>query len=148
MLLLKTPVGSQADQFTLRIEESHVSYRHYAGIAYFSAERYAEGTAREEQTLRERPNVPTAMRFLVACKAGVGRIGDAHAVIAELLNLALESSERRQPSVRVQRAWTWCYSGHPSLCPAGQPAYFIAWLAALVPTPRLIDMGATIEARV
>ena len=71
------------------------SYLHYAAIAYFSAERYAEGVASEERALRERPNVTTAMRFLAACKLGLGQIHEARAIIAESLRLAPESSIKR-----------------------------------------------------
>ena len=71
------------------------SYLHYAAIAYFSAERYAEGVTSEERALRERPNVTTAMRFLAACKLGLGQIDEARAIIAESLRLAPESSIKR-----------------------------------------------------
>ncbi len=71
------------------------SYLHYAAIAYFAAERYAEGVACEEQTLRERPNVSTALRFLAACHVGLGQMDNARAAIAEVLRLDPDSSIKR-----------------------------------------------------
>ena len=71
------------------------SYLHFAGIAYFAAERYAEGVAYEEQALRERPNVSPALRCLAACHVGLGQIDKARSAIAEVLRLVPESSVKR-----------------------------------------------------
>ena len=73
----------------------NASYLHFAGIAYFAAERYAEGIAYEEQALRERPKVSTALRCLAACHVGLGQIDKARSAIAEVLRLVPESSVKR-----------------------------------------------------
>ncbi len=71
------------------------SYLHFAAIAHFAAERYAEGISCEEQALRERPNFMPALRFLAACHAGLGEMDEARSAIAEVLRLAPESSIKR-----------------------------------------------------
>jgi TolB-like protein len=71
------------------------AYQHFAAIAHFAAERYAEGVACEEQALRERPNFTPALRFLATCHVGLGQIEKARSVIAEVLRLAPESSIKR-----------------------------------------------------
>jgi TolB-like protein/tetratricopeptide (TPR) repeat protein len=71
------------------------SYLHYAAIAYFAAERYAEGAACEEQALRERPNFSAALRFLAACQVNLGQLDKARNAIAEVLRLVPESSIKR-----------------------------------------------------
>ena len=73
----------------------NASYLHFAGIAYFAAERYAAGIAYEEQALRERPKVSTALRCLAACHVGLGQIDKARSAIAEVLRLVPESSVKR-----------------------------------------------------
>ena len=71
------------------------SYLHFAAVAYFAAERYAEGVACEERALRQRPNVSPALRCRAACHVGLGQIDQARADIAEVLRLAPESSIKR-----------------------------------------------------
>ena len=70
----------------------NVTFLHFAGVAHFAAERYAEGVACEEQVLRERRNVPYALRMLAACYVGLGQLDKARATISELLRLNPESS--------------------------------------------------------
>lgn len=71
------------------------SYLHFAGVAYFAAERYAEGVASEEQALRERPNFAPALRCLAACHVGLGQMEKARDAIEDVLRLAPESSIKR-----------------------------------------------------
>jgi adenylate cyclase len=71
------------------------TYLHFAGVAYFAAERYAEGVTAEEQALQVRPNVPPALRVLAACHAGLGQMDQAKGAIAEVLRLVPESSIKR-----------------------------------------------------
>jgi tetratricopeptide (TPR) repeat protein len=71
------------------------SFLHFAGIAYFAAERYAEGVESEDRALRERPNVAPALRCLAACQVGLGEIDKARMAVAEVLRLAPESSIKR-----------------------------------------------------
>ena len=96
--------GGQPDAAIEAVERSirmsprdpfNFSYLHFAGIAYFAAERYAEGVAYEEQALRERPNVSPALRCLAACHVGLGQIDKARSAIAEVLRLVPESSVKR-----------------------------------------------------
>ena len=101
--------GGQPDAAIEAVERSirmsprdpfNFSYLHFAGIAYFAAERYAEGVAYEEQALRERPNVSPALRRLAACHIGLGQIDKARNAIAEVLRLVPESSVKRTPMGR------------------------------------------------
>jgi len=71
------------------------SYHHFAGVAYFAAERYAEGAASELQALQERPNFAAALRTLAACHAALGQVDSARKAIAEALRLDPESSIKR-----------------------------------------------------
>jgi len=80
------------------------SYLHFSGVAFFAAERYAEGAAAEEQALRERPDVPPALRCLAACLVGLGEIDAARQAIARALELAPESSIRRDVHGQVAYA--------------------------------------------
>jgi tetratricopeptide (TPR) repeat protein len=80
------------------------SYLHFAAIAYFAAERYAEGVASEEEALRERPNGPPALRFLAACHVGLGQIDEARSAIAKVLRLVPESSIKRDVYGQVAHA--------------------------------------------
>jgi TolB-like protein/class 3 adenylate cyclase/Tfp pilus assembly protein PilF len=68
---------------------------HFAAIAHFVAERYAEGVECEKQALRERPNHPSALRYLTACYIGLGQIDRAREVVSEVLRLYPESSIKR-----------------------------------------------------
>jgi class 3 adenylate cyclase len=52
----------------------------------------AAGVACEEQALRERPNVFTALRFLAACHVRLGQMEKARSAIAEVLGLVPNSS--------------------------------------------------------
>jgi adenylate cyclase len=96
--------GGQPDEAIEAVERSirmsprdpfNFSYLHFAGIAYFAAERYAEGVAYEERALRERPNVSPALRCLAACYVGLGQMDKARGAIAEVLRLVPESSVKR-----------------------------------------------------
>jgi TolB-like protein/Flp pilus assembly protein TadD len=80
------------------------SYLHFAAIAYFAAERYAEGIASEEQALREHPNVAPALRCLAACHVCLGQLDKAQASIAEVLRLVPESSITRDVYGQVSYA--------------------------------------------
>jgi adenylate cyclase len=82
------------------------AYRHFAGIAYFASERFAEGIACEEQVLRERPNMLPALRFLAACHVGLGQMDQARNAIAEVLRLAPDSSIKRDVYGHVAYART------------------------------------------
>ncbi len=70
-------------------------YLHFAAVAHFAAERYAEGVACEEKLLRERRNVPFALRYLAACYVGLEQLDKARAAISALLRLTPESSINR-----------------------------------------------------
>ena len=105
--------GGQPDAAIEAVERSirmsprdpfNFSYLHFAGIAYFAAERYAEGVAYEEQALRERPNVSPALRCLAACHVGLGQIDKARSAIAEVLRLVPESSVKRDAYGQVAYA--------------------------------------------
>jgi TolB-like protein/Flp pilus assembly protein TadD len=71
------------------------AYLHFAAIAHFAAERYADGIACEEQALRERPNLSPALRFLAACHICLDEKEQARRAIAEVLKLAPESAIKR-----------------------------------------------------
>jgi Flp pilus assembly protein TadD len=71
------------------------AYLHFAAIAHFAAERYADGIACEEQALRERPNLSPALRFLAACYMCLDEKEKARRAIAKVLKLAPESSIKR-----------------------------------------------------
>ena len=105
--------GGQPDAAIEAVERSirmsprdpfNFSYLHFAGIAYFAAERYAEGVAYEEQALRERPNVSPALRCLAACHVGLGQIDKARSAIAEVLRLVPESSVKKDAYGQVAYA--------------------------------------------
>jgi tetratricopeptide (TPR) repeat protein len=68
---------------------------HFAAAAHFVAERYADGVACEEQALRERPNVPYALRYLAACYIGLGQLDKARATISKVLVTQPNSSIKR-----------------------------------------------------
>jgi Flp pilus assembly protein TadD len=70
-------------------------YRHFAAVAHFVAERYAEGITCEEQVLRERPNFPGALRCLAACYVGLGQLDNARSTISEVLRVQPNSSIKR-----------------------------------------------------
>ena len=74
------------------------------GRFFSPPERYAEGAAAEEQALRERPDVPPALRCLAACLVGLGEIDAARQAIARALELAPESSIRRDVHGQVAYA--------------------------------------------
>ena len=102
--------GGQPDAAIEAVERSirmsprdpfNFSYLHFAGIAYFAAERYAEGVAYEEQALRERPNVSPALRCLAACHVGLGQIDKARSAIAEVLRGSGKFGQER-------RLWPGC----------------------------------------
>jgi TolB-like protein/cytochrome c-type biogenesis protein CcmH/NrfG len=80
------------------------AYLHFAAVAYFAAERYAEGIACEEQALRERPDVSPALRCLAACHVGLGQMDKARGAIAEVLRLVPESSIKRDAYGQVAYA--------------------------------------------
>jgi tetratricopeptide (TPR) repeat protein len=71
------------------------TYLHFAGVAYFAAERYAKGVTAEEQALLVRPNVSPALRVLAACHVGLGQMDQAKGAVAEVLRLVPESSIKR-----------------------------------------------------
>jgi tetratricopeptide (TPR) repeat protein len=71
------------------------SYLHFAAIAHFAAERYAEGVACEQRALCERPNLSPALRFLAACHICLGEEEQARLAISKLLELTPESSIKR-----------------------------------------------------
>ena len=71
------------------------AYLHFAAVAYFAAERYAEGIACEENALRERANFAPALRCLAACHVSLGQLDKARDVVAEVLRLAPESSIKK-----------------------------------------------------
>lgn len=71
------------------------AYLHFAAIAHFAAERYTEGIESEKQALRQRPNMPPALRILAACHVGLGQMDEAKSAIAEVLRQAPESSIKR-----------------------------------------------------
>jgi adenylate cyclase len=105
--------GGQPDAAIEAVERSirmsprdpfNFSYLHFAGIAHFAAERYAEGVVYEEQALRERPNVSPALRCLAACHVGLGQIDKARSAIAEVLRLVPESSVKRDAYGQVAYA--------------------------------------------
>lgn len=77
------------------LDPFNYSYLHFAAIAHFASERYAQGITCEEQALRERPNFTPALRFLAACHASLGQVDKARSAIEEVLRLAPESSIKR-----------------------------------------------------
>jgi adenylate cyclase len=96
--------GGQPDAAVEAVERSlrmsprdpfNFAYLHFAGVAYFAAERYAEGAEKELQALQHRPNFTPALRTLAACHAALGQIDSARAAIAEVLRLAPESSIKK-----------------------------------------------------
>jgi TolB-like protein/Flp pilus assembly protein TadD len=105
--------GGQPDAATEAVNRSlrmsprdpfNFAYLHFAAIAHFAAERYAEGVACEEQALRERPNVSPALRCLAACHVGLGQMDKARDAIAEVLRLVPESSIKRDAYGQVAYA--------------------------------------------
>jgi adenylate cyclase len=96
--------GGQPDAAIEAVERSirmsprdpfNYTYLHFAPVAYFAAERYAEGVTAEEQALRVRPNVSPALRVLAACHVGLGQMDQAKEAVAEVLRLVPESSIKR-----------------------------------------------------
>jgi adenylate cyclase len=74
------------------------------GIALFLCERFAEAVAKLRESLELRPSHLLTYRFLAAAYACMGRIDDAHDVIAELRlrtpNLLESGSRLRDPKQR------------------------------------------------
>ena len=70
-------------------------FLHFAAAAHFVAERYSDGVVCEEQALRERPNVPYALRYLAACYVHLGEINKARAAISKVLVAQPNSSIKR-----------------------------------------------------
>jgi tetratricopeptide (TPR) repeat protein len=80
------------------------AYLHFAAIAHFAAGHYAKGVACEERALRERPNMPPALRYLAACHAELGQLEEARGAVADALRLAPESSIKRDVYGQVSYA--------------------------------------------
>jgi TolB-like protein/Flp pilus assembly protein TadD len=87
-LLERAQRMSPRDQF-------RAGFMHFAGIAHFVAERYAEGAACEVEALRARANWPPSLRCLAACLACLGQLDEARAAVSELLKLRPEYSIKR-----------------------------------------------------
>jgi adenylate cyclase len=54
------------------------------GIALFFSRRFDEAAARLNLSIQEHPGLPSSFRFLAACYAHMGRLYDAHVVVAKL----------------------------------------------------------------
>jgi Flp pilus assembly protein TadD len=80
------------------------AYRHFAAIAHFAAGRYEEAIACETETLRERPDMAPALRFKAACHAALGDSEEARRTIGRVLELAPESTVRRDAYGQVAYA--------------------------------------------
>jgi tetratricopeptide (TPR) repeat protein len=70
-------------------------FLHYAAVAHFGAERYTDGVACEERALRERPNIPFALRYLAACYVYLGQLDKARTTISRVLAIQPNSSIKR-----------------------------------------------------
>ncbi len=68
---------------------------HFAAIAHFAAERYAEGIAYARRALQERPANLAIRRMVAACHACLDEIDPARDAISEILRLNPESSIKR-----------------------------------------------------
>ena len=100
----------------------NAAFLHYAAVAHFVAERYAEGVACEEQALRERPNAPWALRYLAACYVHLGEIDKARATISRVLAIQPNSSIKRD---------AYGYAAHT--CASDQERYVAALRKAGLP---------------
>jgi adenylate cyclase len=54
------------------------------GIALFFSRRFAEAAVRLNLSIQEHPGLPSSFRFLAACYAHMGRLYDAHVIVAKL----------------------------------------------------------------